>query len=233
MNILRSTLLSAATVVALAFTSVPLANATEPNVLTIENTSRLQSPPTSLSLNVTSASDVKISFSSPSISSKPAPLPEPTPAVLAQEVAPITTQEALQPAVAAPAPVVEAPAPAPVVQEAPAPVAQEVRQAPVSGVGGALVSSAYAQLGISQDCTAMVENALGSIGIITGDIAPEHFYRYGQVVSDPQPGDLMIRPGHVAIYVGNGMAISGGFNNFQTVLHPSSYLGGSTFVRVG
>lgn len=103
---------------------------------------------------------------------------------------------------------------------------------PSSAIGAALVASAYSQLGIKQDCTAMVEKALRSVGKSVGDLGPQDFYRYGTVVSTPQPGDLMIRPGHVAIYVGNGMAISGGFNNFNTELHPASYLAGSTFVRV-
>ena len=101
-----------------------------------------------------------------------------------------------------------------------------------SGIGAALVASAYGQIGIDQDCTAMVEKALRSVGKNVGDIGPSGFYRYGTVVTNPQPGDLMISAGHVAIYVGNGMAISGGFNGGHTELHPASYLAGSTFVRV-
>lgn len=103
---------------------------------------------------------------------------------------------------------------------------------PSSAIGAALVASAYSQLGVRQDCTAMVEKALRSVGKSVGDIGPNGFYRYGTVVTDPQPGDLMIKSGHVAIYVGNGMAISGGFNNFNTELHPVSYIAGSTYVRV-
>ncbi len=124
----------------------------------------------------------------------------------------------------APAPAAEA-APAPETKEAPAPVAS-------SSVGAALVASAYGQLGIAQDCTAMVEKALRSIGKSVGDIGPSGFYAYGTVVSNPAPGDLMITGGHVAIYVGNGQAISGGFNGFNTVLHDASVLSGATFVRV-
>lgn len=101
-----------------------------------------------------------------------------------------------------------------------------------SDIGMALVASAYSQLGVRQDCTAMVEKALRSVGKTVGDIGPNGFYRYGTVVTDPQPGDLMIKSSHVAIYVGNGMAISGGFNNFNTELHPVSYIAGSTYVRV-
>jgi cell wall-associated NlpC family hydrolase len=101
-----------------------------------------------------------------------------------------------------------------------------------SKIGAALVASAYSQLGVRQDCTAMVEKALRSVGKSVGDLAPTQFYAYGTVVTNPQPGDLMIMPTHVAIYVGNGMAISGGFNGYDTVLHPVSYIAGSTYVRV-
>ena len=102
-----------------------------------------------------------------------------------------------------------------------------------SSIGAALVASAYQQIGVHQDCTAMVEKALRSVGKSVGDLAPTDFYRYGTVVTGaPQPGDLMIQPGHVAIFVGNGMAISGGFDGYDTVLHPVSYLKGAVYVRV-
>ena len=58
---------------------------------------------------------------------------------------------------------------------------------------------------------------------------------YGKVVGAPQPGDMIVQSGHVAIYAGDGMAISGGMNGSnQTIKHPLSWLtatGGVTFVR--
>lgn len=109
----------------------------------------------------------------------------------------------------------------------PAPAAQ------ASGVGGALVASARAQLGATQDCTILVEQALRSVGKSVGDLAPLQFHQYGTPVSTPQAGDLMIRAGHVAIYIGGGQAISSGMNGInETIVHPASWLGGSTFVRV-
>ena len=78
----------------------------------------------------------------------------------------------------------------------------------------------------------MVENALRSVGKSVGDLAPAQFYAFGSVVGSPEPGDLVITSGHVAIYVGNGQVISGGFDGMNTVLHPLSYLGGASFVRV-
>lgn len=101
-----------------------------------------------------------------------------------------------------------------------------------SGRGAALLASAYSQIGITQDCTAMVERALGSIGIVTGDLAPAQFFRFGTVVGSPAPGDILISAGHVGIYAGNGQMISGGFNGSQTVLHPVSYVGAFSAVRV-
>lgn len=145
---------------------------------------------------------------------------------------------------AAPAPVVPAPAaPAQVetstmgittasssIERAPAQVSSTVA---ASGVGAALVASAYAQIGATQDCTILVEVALRSIGKAVGDLGPTQFYQYGTVVSTPAPGDLVIRPGHIGIYVGNGQVISSGMNGVNaTLLHPLSDLAGSSYVRV-
>lgn len=102
-----------------------------------------------------------------------------------------------------------------------------------SGVGAAIVASARAQLGATQDCTVLVEQALRSVGKSVGDLAPAQFYQYGTPVSAPQPGDLMISGGHVGVYIGGGQAISSGMNGVnETIVHPASWLTGSTYVRV-
>ncbi|MCC9198415.1 NlpC/P60 family protein [Arthrobacter sp. zg-Y820] len=157
-------------------------------------------------------------------------------AALQAQQAAVSTKAYAAPAVAASAaaaPAAAAPAAAPSAGPA-APAAATPAPAPVasSGAGAALVASAYSQIGVAQDCTAMVEKALRSIGKSVGDLAPAQFYAYGSVVGSPQPGDLVITSGHVAIYVGNGQVISGGFDGMNTVLHPLSYLGGASFVRV-
>jgi LysM repeat protein len=101
------------------------------------------------------------------------------------------------------------------------------------GVGAAIVASARAQLGATQDCTVLVEQALRSVGKSVGDLAPAQFYQYGTPVSAPQPGDLMISGGHVGVYIGGGQAISSGMNGVnETIVHPASWLTGSTYVRV-
>ena len=102
-----------------------------------------------------------------------------------------------------------------------------------SGVGAAIVASAQSQLGATQDCTVLVEQALRSVGKSVGDLAPTQFYQYGTPVSSPQPGDLMISGGHVGVYIGGGQAISSGMNGVnETIVHPASWLTGSTYVRV-
>jgi cell wall-associated NlpC family hydrolase len=78
----------------------------------------------------------------------------------------------------------------------------------------------------------MVEKALRSVGKSVGDLAPGQFFQFGDVVSSPAPGDLVITGGHVAIYVGNGQVISGGLNGMNTGLHFLSDLPGASFVRV-
>ena len=113
-----------------------------------------------------------------------------------------------------------------------APAAPAAEAVAPGNVAAGLVASAYGQIGTMQDCTAMVEKALRSVGKTVGDLAPSQFFQFGSVVSTPAPGDLVISAGHVAIYVGNGQVISGGFNNMQTALHNLSDLSGYSFVRV-
>jgi LysM repeat protein len=119
------------------------------------------------------------------------------------------------------------------IYHASASVTPKASPAPASGVGAALVASARAQLGATQDCTILVEQALRSVGKSVGDLAPAQFHQYGTPVSTPQAGDLMISAGHVAIYIGGGQAISSGMNGVnETIVHPTSWLTGSTYVRV-
>jgi hypothetical protein len=72
---------------------------------------------------------------------------------------------------------------------------------------------ARAQLGVAQDCTALVQNVLRGLGLSVGNLGPMDFARFGVQVplSEAQPGDLLLRPGHVAVYAGGGVAVHGGF----------------------
>lgn len=99
-----------------------------------------------------------------------------------------------------------------------------------------LLGAAMAQLGAYGDCTMLVENSLRALGYSVPDLGPMGFASYGAQVSpsEAQPGDIMMRGGHVAIYAGGGMAVQGGFNGSVVYTSqqadPNSY---SIIVRVG
>lgn len=101
----------------------------------------------------------------------------------------------------------------------------------------ALVNSALKYLGYNWDCTALVEQALRDLGYQVSDLAPMQFGQFGTVFYDPsqvQPGDIMMRGGHVAIYAGDGYSVQGGFGFGGVVYNqwegPYNY---SAFVRLG
>ena len=78
----------------------------------------------------------------------------------------------------------------------------------------ALVNAAMKYVGQYLDCTAVIEYALRDLGYSVRDEAPMGFGAYGTVFYDPaqvQPGDIMMRPGHVTLYAGGGMSVQGGF----------------------
>ncbi|MCB1274753.1 MAG: C40 family peptidase [Leucobacter sp.] len=102
-----------------------------------------------------------------------------------------------------------------------------------------LVGAALAQLGDYQDCTAVVERALRAIGYPVGDLGTltGQYTPYGKLVTSGgyAAGDILIWPGnHVAIYIGNGQAVHGGWNG-TTVIAGLSTIHGypSAVVRVG
>lgn len=189
----------------------------------LEVTSQVQTP---LSADAT----VQIAFERPAVKTTPAPVVEaPQPVVVETPKAAV----AAAPVVAKAAAAAPAKAQITVTPAAAAPVAAPA----AGGINATMLSSAYAQIGMIQDCTRLVENALNAAGIPVGDLGPMQFMNYGTVVSDPQPGDMVMQPGHVGIYVGNGQVLSSGLNGKnETAVHPLAWMtskGAVTFVRPG
>lgn len=80
-----------------------------------------------------------------------------------------------------------------------------------------IADAALAQLGRYQDCTMLVTNSLKAVGIDFHG-APAAYLSLGQITNDPVPGDIIVYSGHVAIYIGNGQAVHGGWMGNQTVV---------------
>ncbi|WP_285728094.1 NlpC/P60 family protein [Psychromicrobium xiongbiense] len=169
---------------------------------------------------VTASSTVKIEFEQAVVSSTPSPKPVVT--VQTQAAKPV--QQAAAP-VAAAKPTAAPATPAPAVG---------------SGVGAIIAAAAYSQLGVMQDCTALASNSLAAAGIFYHGW-PAGYLSLGRTVSqaEAQPGDLIYYANggagaaHIAVYVGNGMAVHGGFNGNQTKLFTVNVGSGPVFIAIG
>lgn len=80
-----------------------------------------------------------------------------------------------------------------------------------------IAQAALAQLGVYQDCTMLVTNSLKAVGI-NFHSGPAGYLSLGEVTNDPVPGDIIVYSGHVAIYIGDGKAVHGGWLGNQTVV---------------
>ncbi|WP_422391243.1 NlpC/P60 family protein [Arthrobacter sp. N1] len=169
------------------------------------------------------------------------------------EAAPVTAAAPAAPAVAAPAAVAQAPqaaavaapavAPAPVAAPAPAPApvtAPAPAPAVSSGVAATIAEAAKGQLGVMQDCTRLASNALAAAGINFHGW-PAGYLSLGRTVSAGEaiPGDLIyyadggMGMAHIAVYIGGGQAVHGGFNGNTTVIAPAELGSGGVYIRVG
>ena len=80
-----------------------------------------------------------------------------------------------------------------------------------------IADAALAQIGVYQDCTMLVTNSLAAVGINFHG-APTAYLSLGTLTNDPVPGDICVYQGHVALYIGNGQAVHGGWLGHQTVV---------------
>ncbi len=78
-----------------------------------------------------------------------------------------------------------------------------------------IAQAALAQIGVTQDCTMLVTNSLKAVGIDFHG-APSAYLSLGPLTDNPVPGDIIVYQGHVAIYIGNGRAVHGGWNGYTT-----------------
>lgn len=114
---------------------------------------------------------------------------------------------------------------------APAAAAAAAVEVPAGVGAGGIVSAALAQLGVAQDCTDLVQNSIAAVGLTSRrdqggyDHGVGDFSRYGQTteyvhgVTELAPGDILVWPGaHVAVYVGGGQAVHGGWAGFTTAV---------------
>lgn len=186
---------------------------------TAQRTTEISPPPT-----ITAPPDAVVDYPSVHVETEPAP-PPPPPVFIPK---PPIVKAPVAPPNVIPAPVVAQPAPPP----PPPPPA-------TSNKAARIASAALAQIGIYQDCTMLVTNALRTVGINFHDW-PVGYLSLGHTISAAEaiPGDLLyyVNGGagvaHIAVYIGNGQAVHGGFNGNETRIWSANVGSGPIFIRV-
>ncbi|MFF0905007.1 NlpC/P60 family protein [Kocuria sp. CPCC 205316] len=108
-----------------------------------------------------------------------------------------------------------------------------------SGKAATIAAAARNQLGVGQDCTALVTKSLRAAGI-NHHGWPASYLKLGTRVSaaQAQPGDLVYYANggmgfaHIAVYIGGGKAVHGGWNGNQTVIQTVNVGSGPVYIRV-
>lgn len=217
----------------LVLTSGIAANAAEANVQRESTSASTLEVQSAAPATISAASTIAISFEKPAVTTTPAPVVEaPKPVVKVQE-APAANTAATAKAASTKVGATAAPA---------AGTAAATTQAPAvaSGMGATIAAAAYAQLGVGQDCTALATNSLAAAGINYHGW-PAGYLSLGRTVSASAalPGDLAYYANggsglaHIAVYVGGGKAVHGGWNGGTTSLQSVNVGSGPVFIRVG
>lgn len=217
----------------LVLTSGIAANAAEANVQRESTSASTLEVQSAAPATISAASTIAISFEKPAVTTTPAPVVEaPKPVVKVQETPAAdagNTAKTASTKVGATA-----------TTAASTTAASTKAPAVASGMGATIAAAAYAQLGVGQDCTALATNSLAAAGINYHGW-PAGYLSLGRTVSaaEAQPGDLAYYQNggaglaHIAVYVGNGKAVHGGWNGGTTSLQSVNVGSGPVFIRVG
>ena len=218
----------------LVLTSGIAANAAEANVQRESTSASTLEVQSAAPATISAASTIAIAFEKPAVTTTAAPVVEaPKPVVKVQEAPTAKAAATAKTATAAKTASTKVGATA-------APAASTKAPAVASGMGATIAAAAYAQLGVGQDCTALATNSLAAAGINYHGW-PAGYLSLGRTVSaaEAQPGDLAYYQNggsglaHIAVYVGNGRAIHGGWNGGTTSLQSVNVGSGPVFIRVG
>lgn len=124
-------------------------------------------------------------------------------------------------------------APAAAGQQAPAAAAAPA----AAGSGSVIANAALDQIGEIQDCVQLVRDSLAAAGI--GYSGMGNLFKLGPTISESQatPGDIIyyanggLGRAHVAVYIGGGQAVHGGWSGNNTVIAGTN-IGGSAPVFI-